>query len=82
MCPSVSILTRKDAKRDAFERICLTDDMGDGTRLSAAAVSLILQNGRKAIRFQVRSTQFRSIGMGKLDLKEPIVANDDDVVVC
>jgi hypothetical protein len=39
MCPSVSVLTGEDAERDAFVRICLTNDIGDGTGVSVTVVS-------------------------------------------
>jgi hypothetical protein len=38
MCPSVSVLTRENAERDAFVLICLTNDVGDGTRLLSTSV--------------------------------------------
>jgi hypothetical protein len=39
MRPSVSVLTGEDAKWDAFVHICLTNDIGDGTRVSVTVVS-------------------------------------------
>jgi hypothetical protein len=36
----------------------------------------------KAVRFQVRRAQFGAVCAGELHLKEPVVANENDVVVC
>lgn len=40
MCPSVSVLTGKSAERNTFMRISSTDDIGDGTSVSATILSL------------------------------------------
>ncbi len=36
----------------------------------------------KLIRFQIRHAQFGTVGVRELDLKEPVVSDEDDVVVC
>ena len=36
----------------------------------------------KPIRFQVRHAQFSTVGVRELDLEEPVVSDEDDVVVC
>ncbi len=36
----------------------------------------------KDVRFQVRRAQLGAVCAGELHLKEPVVANEDDVIVC
>lgn len=80
MCPSVSVFTRKNAKWDTFAHICLTNEIGDRTRMSSVINMQRFQI--KLIPLQVRHTQFSSVGVRELDLEEPVVSNEDDVVVC
>jgi hypothetical protein len=40
MCPSVSVLTGESAERNTFMGISSTDDIGDGTSVSATILSL------------------------------------------
>ena len=44
--------------------------------------TLHVKKSEKAVRFQVRRTQFGAVCAGELHLKEPVVANENDVVVC
>jgi len=34
------------------------------------------------IRFQIRHAQFGTVGVRELDLEEPVVSDEDDVIVC
>jgi len=36
----------------------------------------------KLIRFQIRHAQSGTVGVSELDLEEPVVSDEDDVVVC
>lgn len=36
----------------------------------------------KLVRFQICHAQFGTVGVGELDLEEPVVSDEDDVVVC
>ena len=36
----------------------------------------------KLIRFQIRHAQFSTVGVRELDLEEPVVSDEDDMVVC
>ena len=36
----------------------------------------------KLIRFQIRHAQFGTVGVREVDLKETVVSDEDDVVVC
>lgn len=80
MCPSVSVFTRKSAERDTFAHICLTNEISDRTRMSSVIIMQRVQS--KLIRLQVRHTQFGTVGVRELDLEEPVVSNEDDVVMC
>ena len=40
------------------------------------------EKAKKLVRFQVRCTQFGTVSAGELHLKEPVIANENDVVVC
>jgi hypothetical protein len=47
MCPSVSALTGEDTEWDAFVHICLTNDIGDGTRMSVTVVNFYSEKCQK-----------------------------------
>jgi hypothetical protein len=36
----------------------------------------------KSTPFQIRHAQFSAVGAGELHLKEPVIANEHDMVVC
>ena len=82
MCPSVSVLTSKSAERNTFMRISSTDDICDGTSVTATILSLDAEkNLSRLVRFQIRRAQFSTIRICELDLEESVVTNEDDMIV-
>ena len=47
-----------------------------------SSVSAPRKTNQKYVRFQVRRAQFSAVCASELHLKEPVVANENDVVVC
>jgi hypothetical protein len=82
MCPSISVLTCKSAKRNAFVRIGLTNHIGDRSSVSSTLFSLCLKSKSRRVLFQVGGGQLSPIRVRELDLEESVVTNEDDVIVC
>ena len=80
--PVVSVLARKSAKWDASVRICLTNDVGDGTNDRKCPQFPPPRKRQKSVLFQVCRAHFGAVCSGKLHLKESVVANKNDMVVC
>ena len=47
-----------------------------------SSISAPRKANQRCVRFQVRRAQFSAVCAGELHLKEPVVANENDVVVC
>ena len=58
MCPGIPVLARKDAEWNTFVRICLVNDVGDGTNSDLSSRST---NKRRANSYISKSTALSSV---------------------